>query len=104
VLHIEYELDERTREGVCALLDQLAKWGGPYLRNSLGKSPAAGSTPSLARHRDGDIQSLFLGVTMTVPRYSLDLSHAPVDGDFAACHEAGIIGREEEHRRCDFFG
>jgi DNA-binding HxlR family transcriptional regulator len=29
VLHIEYELDVRTREGVCALLDQLAKWGGP---------------------------------------------------------------------------
>jgi len=27
-----------------------------------------------------------------------------VDGDFAACHEAGIIGREKEHRRCDFFG
>jgi hypothetical protein len=39
-----------------------------------------------------------------VPRYSLNLSHAPVDGDFAACHEAGIIGREKEHRRCDFFG
>ena len=28
VLHIEYELDESTREGVCALLDHLAKWGG----------------------------------------------------------------------------
>ena len=28
VLHIEYELAESTREGVCALLDHLAKWGG----------------------------------------------------------------------------
>ena len=28
VIHIEYELDERTREGVCALLDHLAEWGG----------------------------------------------------------------------------
>ena len=28
VLHIEYELDESTREGVCALLDHLATWGG----------------------------------------------------------------------------
>jgi hypothetical protein len=73
-------------------------------RNSVGKSPAARSTPSIAPHRDGDIQSLFRGVTMTVPRYSLDLSHATVDGDFAACHEAGIIGREKEYRRCDFLG
>ena len=35
---------------------------------------------------------------------ALYLSHAAVDGDFAACHEAGIIGREKEYRRCDFFG
>ena len=28
VLHIEYELDESTREGVCAILDHVAKWGG----------------------------------------------------------------------------
>jgi DNA-binding HxlR family transcriptional regulator len=28
VLHIEYELGDNTREGVCALLDHLAKWGG----------------------------------------------------------------------------
>ncbi len=28
VLHIEYELDESTTEGVCALLDHLEKWGG----------------------------------------------------------------------------
>ena len=34
VLHIEYELDERTREGVCALLDHLAKWGGLHLGKS----------------------------------------------------------------------
>ena len=27
-LHIEYELSDRTREGVCALLDNLAQWGG----------------------------------------------------------------------------
>jgi hypothetical protein len=33
-LHIEYELDERTREGVCALLDHLAKWGGLHLGKS----------------------------------------------------------------------
>jgi DNA-binding HxlR family transcriptional regulator len=31
VLHIEYELDERTREAVCALLDHLATWGGLQL-------------------------------------------------------------------------
>jgi NAD(P)-dependent dehydrogenase (short-subunit alcohol dehydrogenase family) len=41
---------------------------------------------------------------MTGPRYSLDLSHATVDRDFAACHEAGIIGREKEYRGCDFLG
>jgi DNA-binding HxlR family transcriptional regulator len=34
VLHIEYELDERTREGVCALLDHLAKWSGLHLGKS----------------------------------------------------------------------
>src|ERR1700689_269537 len=34
VLHIEYELDERTREGVCALLDHLAKWGGLHVGKS----------------------------------------------------------------------
>jgi len=34
VLHIEYELDESTREGVCALLDQLATWGGLHLGKS----------------------------------------------------------------------
>ena len=34
VLHIEYALDERTREGVCALLDQLAKWSGLHLGKS----------------------------------------------------------------------
>lgn len=34
VLHIEYELDVRTREGVCALLDQLAKWSGLHLGKS----------------------------------------------------------------------
>jgi len=28
VLHIEYELNDSTREGVCALLDHLATWGG----------------------------------------------------------------------------
>src|SRR6202021_4126038 len=57
-----------------------------------GKSCSLQPSPSIAQHRDGDIQSLFRGVAMTVPRYSLDLSHATVDGDFAACHEAGIIG------------
>jgi len=31
VLHIEYQLDESTREGVCALLDHVAKWGGLHL-------------------------------------------------------------------------
>ena len=34
VIHIEYELDERTREGVCALLDHLATWGGLHLGKS----------------------------------------------------------------------
>jgi DNA-binding HxlR family transcriptional regulator len=34
VLHIKYELDESTREGVCALLDHLAKWGGLHLGRS----------------------------------------------------------------------
>jgi DNA-binding HxlR family transcriptional regulator len=34
VLHIECELDESTREGVCALLDHLAKWGGLHLGKS----------------------------------------------------------------------
>ena len=34
VLHIIYELDECGREGVCALLDHLAKWSGL----DLGKS------------------------------------------------------------------
>jgi len=34
VLHIEYELDERTRDGVCALLDHLAMWGGLHLGKS----------------------------------------------------------------------
>src|ERR1700722_2531183 len=38
------------------------------------------------------------------PLLTLNLSHAPVDGDFAACHETGIIGREKEYRRCDFLG
>jgi DNA-binding HxlR family transcriptional regulator len=33
VLHIEYELDESTRDGICALLDHLASWG-----SQLGKS------------------------------------------------------------------
>jgi DNA-binding HxlR family transcriptional regulator len=34
VLHIEYELDECTRDGVCALLDHLAMRGGLHLGNS----------------------------------------------------------------------
>lgn len=31
VLHIEYEMNDSTREGVCALLDHLAKWGDLHL-------------------------------------------------------------------------
>lgn len=31
VLHIEYDLDDRTRESVCTLLDHLARWGELYL-------------------------------------------------------------------------
>jgi DNA-binding HxlR family transcriptional regulator len=31
VLHIEYELGDSPRESVCALLDQLARWGGLHL-------------------------------------------------------------------------
>jgi len=34
VLHIEYELDESTREGICDLLDHLATWGGLQLGKS----------------------------------------------------------------------
>jgi len=34
ILHIEYEMDDSTREGVCALLDELAKWGGLHLAKS----------------------------------------------------------------------
>src|SRR5271170_8367811 len=34
VLHIEYELEESTREGVYVLLDHLAKWGGLHLGKS----------------------------------------------------------------------
>jgi DNA-binding HxlR family transcriptional regulator len=34
VLHIEYELDDSKKEGVCALLDHLAKWGGLHLGTS----------------------------------------------------------------------
>jgi DNA-binding HxlR family transcriptional regulator len=30
-LHIEYDLSDNRREGVCALLDHLAKWGGLHL-------------------------------------------------------------------------
>jgi DNA-binding HxlR family transcriptional regulator len=42
VLHVEYELDERTRdEGVCALLDHLAKWGGLHLGKSTERRPHA---------------------------------------------------------------
>ena len=31
VLHIEYELDDSMKEGVCILLDQLAEWGAIVL-------------------------------------------------------------------------
>ncbi|ADV83662.1 winged helix-turn-helix transcriptional regulator [Terriglobus saanensis] len=31
VLHIEYDLNERVRERVCALLDHLVEWGNFYL-------------------------------------------------------------------------
>jgi DNA-binding HxlR family transcriptional regulator len=34
VLHIEYALDDKSREAVCALLDHLAKWGDSYLGKS----------------------------------------------------------------------
>lgn len=34
VLHVEYELDERAREAVFALLDDLATWGGLQLGKS----------------------------------------------------------------------
>jgi DNA-binding HxlR family transcriptional regulator len=33
VLHIEYELGDSAREGICALLDHLAQWGGLHLGN-----------------------------------------------------------------------
>ncbi len=35
VLHIEYDLDDRTRESVCTLLDHLAQWGDVYLGTGL---------------------------------------------------------------------
>jgi DNA-binding HxlR family transcriptional regulator len=31
VLHVEYGLDAGMREGVCALLDHIARWGGDHL-------------------------------------------------------------------------
>jgi DNA-binding HxlR family transcriptional regulator len=31
VLHVEYELEDTVREGVCDVLDHLAKWGGLHL-------------------------------------------------------------------------
>jgi len=31
VLHIEYELVDSMREGVCDLLDHLERWGGLHL-------------------------------------------------------------------------
>jgi DNA-binding HxlR family transcriptional regulator len=31
VLHIEYQLSDSARDGVCILLDHLAKWGSTYL-------------------------------------------------------------------------
>ncbi|MDE1177114.1 MAG: winged helix-turn-helix transcriptional regulator [Edaphobacter sp.] len=34
VLHVEYELDGGTRDGVYAVLDHLAEWGGIYLSKS----------------------------------------------------------------------
>ena len=34
VLHIEYELEDSKKEGVCALLEHLAKWGGLHLGKS----------------------------------------------------------------------
>ena len=34
VLHIEYELGDSAREGVCALLDHLSKWGELHLGKS----------------------------------------------------------------------
>jgi DNA-binding HxlR family transcriptional regulator len=34
VLHIEYELDESEREGVCAILDHLETWGILHLGKS----------------------------------------------------------------------
>lgn len=39
ILHIEYDLDDRTRESVCTLLDHLARWGGclPWNRLTVKK-------------------------------------------------------------------
>jgi DNA-binding HxlR family transcriptional regulator len=34
VLHIEYALDDKWRESVCTLLDNLAKWGDSYFGKS----------------------------------------------------------------------
>ena len=33
VLHVEYNLNDSTREGVCALLDHLASWGATNLES-----------------------------------------------------------------------
>jgi len=37
VLHIEYELGDSAREGVCILLDQVANWGETYFGKSRHK-------------------------------------------------------------------
>jgi DNA-binding HxlR family transcriptional regulator len=59
VLHIEYELDESTREGVYALLDHLAKWADFILANrEMTKNsyrntrPASGKAASSTPQRD----------------------------------------------------
>jgi DNA-binding HxlR family transcriptional regulator len=44
VLHIEYDLDDEAREGVCALLDHVARWGESYLGKVGGGEKAALST------------------------------------------------------------
>jgi DNA-binding HxlR family transcriptional regulator len=54
VLHVEYDLETRLRDFICPLLDELSKWGGFYLQQSVeghhstedGNGESVGGIPS----------------------------------------------------------
>ncbi len=51
VLHIEYELDDRAREEVFALLDHLARWGESYIGKVGGEKGSSLSNSFTSRSR-----------------------------------------------------